>query len=236
MLTAHDATRETALPPRVQRIRILLLVPHPRIAAPASVVDEVASRDVAGTFTRMTVTGTTTHVIEYRNAHPTGREVAHLLGVKSGMFETTVISTGETATIGDSLESTTPILARRVLPSPAYAHWIHTVAQVLLICDIFQVHLQDPRPTHRTMHLPRIDWVRKETHTRGDLHLLLSLSPPRMSAGSQAKTKPCWLAVQRRLEKGMPHVLRHLLLPFQPLVDPMFGGHPFLIANRVLFQ
>jgi len=157
MLTARDATRETVLPQLVQRIRTPhLLAPHPRIVAPALVGDEVASQDAAETFTRTTVTGTTTHVTEYRNAHPTGLEVAHLLGVKSGMFETTVISTGEIATTGGSFESMTLTLARRVLPSPAYAHWIHTVAQAPLIYDIFQVHPQGPRPIHLIMHLPRI--------------------------------------------------------------------------------
>ena len=177
MSAARDAIRETVLPQRVQRTRTpLLLVRHPRIAAPASDVDEVALQDAAETFTQMTVTDTTTHVIGYRNAHPTGREVEHLLGARSVMFERTGILTGEIVTIGDLLESTTLTLAQRVLPSPACAHWIHIVAQAPLICDIFQVHLQDLRLIHLIMRLPLIGWARKETHTRGDLHSLSSLS------------------------------------------------------------
>jgi hypothetical protein len=139
-------------------------------------------------------------------------------------------------TADSSPGSTTRTLAQLVLQSLVYARWIRTVVRDHLTYDISQEHLQGLRPTLLFMHHLPTGQVYQSIRTH-DVHLLpLSPYPPKNLAATQVRTKLCLPAAPKRPEKGMPHVLRHLLLPFRPLEDLMSGGLLFLIVNQVLPQ
>jgi hypothetical protein len=159
--TARDAIREMALLQQALRIltpRLSAMGNH--IAAEAAYEGGVALQDVAGTSTTMTETDTMIHVIGCQTSG-IDSEAGRLPDDQRETYERSEISIEGTAMTGGFLESTTLTLARQALRNLGCEHWTRTVAKVLLTHVIFQVHLQDQRHTHPTMHLHPIGWVRK---------------------------------------------------------------------------